>query len=204
MSVWVDKVLCAITFPAVRVKLGLIAVKRQILKSTGMNSSGFASCREHLRKQAHQWIGPVLRRRVDTSDLVQETIVYTIGKYAQLLGKSKREIYRWMVSVMKYRLMHHVELMQKEYSETDGYETECDARGMLAIEQLMTAELRLLVEKEVASLAADQQMIYRLRYQDELKFSQIAHEMQRSEASIRSLHHRMLIELKPKIQKYFR
>lgn len=83
------------------------------------------ACRERLRYMARRWMSPKLRRQIDSSDLIQETLLITFSKLSQLLGRPKREIYTWMIVVLRNRLLNHTKKLQCDIALTDRGKKNC-------------------------------------------------------------------------------
>lgn len=176
-----------------------------ILKTSNLTGSELVSFRKRLRHQARRWLGPKLRTQVDSSDLIQDTLAFTISRLSQLLGRSKHEVYRWMVSVLRFRVLNYAAMMKQRPFHGQSFAgmvkqewaTESDV-----VEEFLSAELRLLIDQEVEKLSPVSREIFLLHYVEGLKFSEIALRLNKSPASVRSSHHRLLEDLQYKIAKH--
>lgn len=178
-----------------------------ILKVSHLTGSELVGFRGRLKNQARRWLGPKLRTQVDSSDLIQDTLAFTISRLSQLLGRSKHEVYRWMVAVLKFRLLHYVEQMKQEPFQGQGF------LGLMkqpvlteneVVEECLSVELRMLIDQELARLSPGSREIFLLHYVEGLSFNEIALRMNKSPASVRSSHHRLLEDLQFKIAKHVR
>ena len=63
--------------------------------------------RDELKSSARRMIGPRMRERLDSSDLVQETLLVSVTKLSDIVGKPQKVVFQWMIGVMKHRVQHH-------------------------------------------------------------------------------------------------
>jgi RNA polymerase sigma factor (sigma-70 family) len=175
-----------------------------LIKPSQLTDSDLSSFRERLKSQARRWMGPKLRTRVQSSDLIQETFVYTISRLSKLLGRPKSEVYRWMVSVLKYRLLHHVAMMEKEPNQVLVSLLQEPMVHIEVVDALISVELRMFIDREVELLAPVSREIFQLHYVEGLKFCEIAGRLNKSQSSVRSVHHRLLEELQLKMAKHIK
>ena len=175
-----------------------------LIKPSHLSDSELSSFRERLKTQARRWMGPRLRTRVQSSDLIQETFVYTISRLSQLLGRPRSEIYRWMVSVLKYRLLHHVAMMEKEPNQVLATLLQEPMVHIEVVDGMISAELRMLIDRELELLTPVSREIFQLHYVEGLKFCEIAIRLNKSQSAVRSVHHRLLEELQRKMAKHIK
>lgn len=176
----------------------------RLLDSTQLTGSAMVDIRRRLKLQARRWIGPKLRVHVASSDLIQETLAYTLERLSQLVGRPRHEVYRWMIRAMRYRLMRYVTMVERQPERVmAGLLTEPALEGAI-LEGLISAELRSLIETELKRLGPESIQLFQLYYVEELKFSEIAERQGKSPAAVRAAHYRLLIELRMKIEKHVR
>ena len=175
-----------------------------LIKPSQLTDSDLSSFRERLKSQARRWMGPKLRTRVQSSDLIQETFVYTISRLSKLLGRPKSEVYRWMVSVLKYRLLHHVAMMEKEPNQVLVSLLQEPMVHFEVVDTLISVELRMFIDREVELLAPVSREIFQLHYVEGLKFCEISVRLNKSQSAVRSVHHRVLEELQLKMAKHIK
>lgn len=161
------------------------------------------ACRERLRRMARRWMNPKLRRQIDSSDLIQETLLITLSKLSQLLGRSKREIFSWMVAVLRNRLLNHSKKIRHDSDETSEgiLEKASDPFDFLA--SLLSTELRTVVDQELEKSNSLDRKIFELHYYEGMSFEMIAKEVNRTKPAVRSIHYRLLKSLRPRIEKHF-
>ncbi len=162
-------------------------------------------CRSRLKRSARHWIGPKLRRNIDSSDLIQETLLITLSKFSYWLGRPKKEVYCWMVSVLRNRLLTHVKLAGKENNEadSDAIALEMPSKDADLLDALLSQEMRNFVKKELQDYDPIVRDIFELHYFESMPFTEIAKLVKRSPSAVRSIHSRTLKSLKPRMEKLF-
>lgn len=162
------------------------------------------ACREKLRYMARQWMSPSLRHRLDSSDLIQETLLITLSKFSTWLGRPKHEVYRWMVSVLRNRLLNHARCDARERGHVEMELPELVQNTNDVLAAVLSAELREVVDSELDKAETQARQIFELHYYEGLGFAEIANRLNRSESAVRSVHYRLLGTIRPRIEKQFR
>ena len=157
------------------------------------------SHRKNLKFSARRMIGPKLRERLDSSDLVQETLLVTVSKISEVVGKPEKVVFRWMIGVMKHRLQHHARSMHNhgpfnelKFDTPDTRDTDQSAR-------LVDDELRTRVVESLRTMSTLEQEIFHMRYQEELPLHEICRRTCKTEASVRGLLFRTVVKLRAKL-----
>lgn len=161
------------------------------------------ACRDKLRHMARRWMSPKLRNRVDSSDLIQETLLITLSKLSMWLGRPKHEVYRWMVSVLRNRLLYH--------ARNEAMERRNMAHELLVLSQnnsdvltaVLSAELRDVVNIELEKAEPLARQIFELHYYEGLGFNEIAILLNRTDSAVRSAHYRLLSAIRPRVERQF-
>ena len=53
-------------------------------------------------------LGPKLRRVVNSSDLIQDTLLVAIQRLSLLRGLPPAQVFTWLIQTMQFKLMHLV------------------------------------------------------------------------------------------------
>ena len=165
-----------------------------------LSGSELSGLRQRLKGQARRWIGPRMRGQIGSSDLIQETFADVVTQLSGWLGRPRHELYRWMMKVMRYRLLRQAEMARQrpglmELLADPAVEGE-------VVEGLIAAELRMVIDREVDRLGPLAGAIFQLYYVEGLTFSQIAERLDKTPAAVRAAHHRMLDRLQRKIARH--
>ena len=129
----------------------------------------------------------IVRRNVnsheDADDILQNTFIKIFRHIKGYEGRS--ELFTWMYRITSNEIINHqkkntkmkvVTLEQHDFQTAEAY--------------INTDDLPLALEAAVASLPERQQMVFRMRYFDELTYKQIAELLQLTEGALKaSFHH---------------
>jgi len=129
----------------------------------------------------------IVRRKVssheDADDILQNTFVKIFRHIKGYEGRS--ELFTWMYRIASNEVINH----QKQISRMKIVSLEDQDTGM-AEGYVNTDDIPGSLEKAVAGLPERQQMVFRMRYFDELSYKQIAELLQLTEGALKaSFHH---------------
>ena len=152
--------------------------------------------RDDLKSSARRMIGPRMRERLDSSDLVQETLLVSVTKLSDIVGKPQKVVFQWMIGVMKHRVQHHArEIYNHGTFDQPKFDTP-DPRSHDHSVSLLHDELRQRVMNKLTEMSAIEHDVFRMRYYDELSLSEICKRTGRTESSVRGLLFRTVCKLR--------
>lgn len=163
-----------------------------------MHNDDIQQVRKDLKSHATRMLPDKIRSRVNSSDLVQETLIITITKLSKLTSCSKSSIYKWMLTVMRYRILHHNRAVNKEKSMRSSISSVEYVPDEL-LQGLMKEEFANIVLKTLKNQKENNRKIFQMRYIEGLKLETIADSTGKSVNSIRSILYRMILDLKQSI-----
>ncbi|HEX2972744.1 MAG TPA: sigma-70 family RNA polymerase sigma factor [Tepidisphaeraceae bacterium] len=166
---------------------------------------------QYLTLLARVQIGRRLQRKIDPSDLVQETFLEAHRQFAQFRGVSEAEFLTWLRRILAGQLA----LLLRRYLGTKGrditLERELAAqldqsshavdRGLLASystpsQHAARREQTVLLAEALAKLPEDYREVIILRHLENLGFAEVAKRMGRSEDSVQKLWVRALANMR--------
>lgn len=154
------------------------------------------SYRDDLKSSARRMIGPRMRERLDSSDLVQETLLVTVSKLSDIIGKPQKVVFQWMIGVMKHRVQHHAREMYNHGTfDQLKYDTR-DPKPHDHSASMLHDELRQRVLSKLSEMSAIEHDVFRMRYYEELPLSEICKRTGRTESSVRGLLFRTVCKLR--------
>lgn len=172
-----------------------------------------AICRQvqdYLQMMATQHLDPGLRRKLNPSDIVQQTMTRMIHGFENFRGKTSAEFYGWLTQILKNEIhtirrdLHRAKRDVKRETELDG-EGGCDA-AVVALDptatpgtQAIRAERKLLLATIMKRLPADMEMVIRLRTLEGLPFQQVADEMEKTYDATYKLWKRAIIQFQSEL-----
>lgn len=143
-----------------------------------------------IREQAGNGFPSAVARRVDPSDVVQETLLEASRDFHDFQGKSGKEWRAWLERVLANNLVEcvrrHVDAekrsVTREYSCTEGGNT-VPANDSPPDQRAIRAEFGRCVHLVQSKLEADQKRILEMRYWQGASLSEIASSMKISKSS---------------------
>jgi RNA polymerase sigma-70 factor (ECF subfamily) len=166
--------------------------------------------REYLQLLARLQIDPRLRRKLDSSDLVQEVLIKAYQNLHQYRGQSSKEMQAWLRSILAQVLAEALRYYSRQKRDMDleqsleaglhkssaKLEILLTGTGTSPSEQAMLNEELPRLAGALGQLPEDQRLALELRYLQEFPVAVIAQEMGRSEASVAGLLRRGLQRLR--------
>jgi RNA polymerase sigma-70 factor (ECF subfamily) len=165
--------------------------------------------RNYLRLLARTQIDLTLRVRLDSSDLVQETLLEAFRDFRQFAGSTEKELVAWLRRILVRNLadqVKHHKAQARNWGRQESLEALLD-RSSSAAEQALARgistpsaqaarrEQAVLLADALARLPPDYREVIVLRNLEHLKFEEIATRMNRSVGAARMLWSRALEKL---------
>lgn len=154
-----------------------------------------------LRDRAHRLIGPGLRPVLDTSDLLQETLLIAVRRFAELSGRPARQVLAWLLKAMQLRLMsyvrdHRVELAGRR--EAVAADDPAAGGPSPALGRMIREEFRGLLLGMIEALPEAERRVILMLYHEKSTTAAVAADLGRSEGAVRALHQRAVRRLREK------
>ena len=147
------------------------------------------SHRATLTRQADALIGPSLRKRMSSSDLVQETFMSASANISDFRGTTDAELLNWLNEVLRSRLVDGVR--RHRLAESRRQAREVSYLPQRLADRKSTPAEEVAVRDEAAALLAaldrlptTLQSVVRLRYIEELTFEQISERLDISVSTV--------------------
>lgn len=163
---------------------------------------------ERVRRIVRMRIGPVLRRRIDSGDILQETFIAAVGSFDRFEVRDEASFISWLARIAQRQVFaavdHHS--AQKRDSgrdvplvhsvRTDAIGIDPAASGLSPVDQLSHDEQTSMVEECIAELPEPYRELIILRDYAGASWDTIAEETGRpSAAAARMMHSKAMIDL---------
>jgi RNA polymerase sigma-70 factor, ECF subfamily len=161
----------------------------------------FELCRGYLGVIARAQVETWLRRKVDASDLVQQTLLEAHCGFGRFAGESEAELRAWLRKILahnaadfvrryrgtaKRQARREVPLGDPAQSDVRGA-AEPAAPGATPSQEFLQLDAELRVVAALAELPADYQEVISLRNLQRLPFLEVAQRMRRSRPAVQML-----------------
>jgi RNA polymerase sigma-70 factor (ECF subfamily) len=158
----------------------------------------FDLCHGYLLSVARGELDPHLQAKGGASDVLQETFLEAQRDFAGFRGSTDKELLAWLRRLLLNNLSNFSRDYREAAKRSIEREVPLDNGSAGAAEAVpsdslspsahaLAGEQREALERVLQRLPADYQEVIRLRYQEELSFTEIAALMQRSSNAVRKL-----------------
>ncbi len=165
--------------------------------------------RNYLRLQARALIGSALRRRLDPSDVVQETFLEAARDFGNFAGGTEGELVAWLRQMLVRNLADQArrhQAQRRDVRRVESLEAMLERSSQQVQDALATGlsspsaqarrrEQAVVLADALATLPPDYREVIVLRHLERLKFDEIAARMGRSPGAARMLWTRALERL---------
>jgi RNA polymerase sigma-70 factor (ECF subfamily) len=144
-------------------------------------------------------LGPKLRRVVESSDLIQDTLLIAIQRLSVLRGRPPAQVLSWLFQAMRFKLLHHLRDQGEDETVARAFEdlpTEAEMSGVSGLGMLIRGEIEELLLSSVQELPEIEQRVIFGIYREQLTPADLARELGRTEPAIRGIHFRGLKRLR--------
>lgn len=158
-----------------------------------------AACEDALRARARRLVGPRLRRLVAPSDLLQDTMLIAVRRYAEISRMPPRQAMAWLSQTMRFRLLRRLRDARAELEGVEsrgGLVPQVAADSTPPLSRLVRRELQAALLARIDELDELDRRVLRWIYVDRLETAAIAERLGRSESAVRGLHHRAIRRLR--------
>jgi len=169
----------------------------------------FALCRSYLGFAARSQVETWLRRKVDASDLVQETMLEACRDFEHFAGHTEQEWLAWLRKILAHNAADFVRRYRGTAKRAAGREVPLRDPGDSAApgapepaaeqptpsQEFLQLDTELRVTAALSALPADYQEVILLRNLQRLPFADVAERMNRSRPAVQMLWMRAIHKL---------
>lgn len=164
----------------------------------------------HLNESANRNLGKSLRQKAGVSDIVQQSFVQIIEKFAQFRGNTRAELLAWIESIVvneirntnrafKTRKRDVSREQSLQQSQNPTANSPADPQ-LTPSSEAITQEKKQRIHQLLNELAPDYAEVIRLRNLESLPFKEIADRMNRSEEAVSQLWYRAMLKFEQKLK----
>jgi RNA polymerase sigma-70 factor (ECF subfamily) len=169
----------------------------------------FGLCRSYLGFVARSQVETWLRRKVDASDLVQETMLEAYRDFERFEGCTEKEWLAWLRKILAHNAADFVRRYRSTAKRAAGREVsfrdpddshapgvpEPVARQATPSQEFLQLDMELRVTAALSQLSPDHQEVIVLRNLERLPFDEVAERMGRSRPAVQMLWMRAIRKL---------
>ena len=176
----------------------------------------FELCRGYLGLVARSQVETWLRRKVDASDLVQETMLEACRDFARFEGRTEKEWLAWLRRILDHNAADFVRRYRGTAKRAAGREVpfrdpgdsdspgapEPAAQQLTPSQEFLQLDTELRVTAALSGLPPDYQEVIILRNLQRLPFNEVAKRMDRSRPAVQMLWMRAIRKLQEALDGY--
>lgn len=144
----------------------------QQLKDTKSKESAFRELISLYKERLYWHIRKIVISHDDADDVLQNTFIKVFKNIGSFKGDSK--LYSWMYRIATNESITFINKRAKE-RKVDISEIHSELAATLQSDVYFSGdEIQLILQKAIATLPTKQQLVFNMKYFDELKYSQIS------------------------------
>ena len=142
----------------------------------------------HLYKERLYWhIRKIVISHDDSDDVLQNTFIKVYKNIGKFKGDSK--LFSWMYRIATNESITHLNKNAKRY-KSSSEEMQTKAVNSLTSDVYFEGdEIQLKLQKAIATLPQKQQLVFNMRYFDDLKYKDMADILETSEGALKASYH---------------
>ena len=157
------------------------------LKNPKTKEIAFKNLLKSYQKRLYWHIRRIVLLHEDTDDVLQNTFIKVYHHIDSFKGESK--LFSWMYRIATNEALNHLKKKAKYLQISDEAYQEY-LMTQIAEEAYYTGnEIQLLLQKAVATLPEKQQLVFKMKYYEELKYDQISEILNVSVGSLKASYH---------------
>lgn len=157
------------------------------LKSDKTKEAAFKELLKLYKERLYWHIRHIVKSHDDADDVLQNTFIKIFRNIDSFKGESK--LFSWMYRIATNEAITHLNQKAKRQSITS------EALQQKVIEQLKTDvyfdsdEINIKLQKAIATLPEKQQLVFNMKYFQELKYKEMSEILETSEGALKASYH---------------
>lgn len=168
------------------------------LKDTKSKESAFRELISQYKERLYWHIRKIVISHDDADDVLQNTFIKVFKNIDKFIGDSK--LYSWMYRIATNESVTFINKRAKE-RKVDISEIHSELAATLQSDVYFSGdEIQLILQKAIATLPTKQQLVFNIKYFDELKYNQISEILTTSVGALKASYFHAVKKIKKYIQ----
>ncbi|MBU2938897.1 RNA polymerase sigma factor [Lacinutrix sp. C3R15] len=159
----------------------------QQLKSKNSKEQAFKELITQYKERLYWHIRHIVKSHDDTDDVLQNTFIKVFKNIDNFKGDSK--IYSWMYRIATNEAITHINKNAKRLHITNEETQQLAINNLQSDVYFEGDEIQLKLQKAIASLPEKQQLVFNMKYFQEIKYKDMAEILQTSEGALKASYH---------------
>ena len=157
------------------------------LKTEGTKELAFKELLANYKERLYWHIRNIVKSHDDTDDVLQNTFIKIYRNIDGFKGESK--LFSWMYRIATNEALTHLSQNAKRHHLTTEAFQEQAISNLKADIYFEGDDIQLKLQKAIAKLPNKQQMVFNMRYFQELKYSDMSQILDTSEGALKASYH---------------
>lgn len=157
------------------------------LKSTQYKERAFRELMGLYKERLYWHIRNILKSHDDTDDVLQNTFIKIYNNIHNFKGDSK--LYSWMYRIATNESITFINKRAKQLKITNEEFQELAIRNLQSDVYFEGSEIQLKLQKAIATLPEKQQLVFNMKYFEDLKYKDMANILDTSEGALKASYH---------------
>ena len=157
------------------------------LKDTANKDTAFRELLSLYKERLYWHIRKIVISHDDADDVLQNTFIKVFRSIDKFKGDSK--LYSWMYRIATNESITHINKNAKRL-KISNEEVQTNAINNLTADVYFEGnEIQLKLQKAIATLPYKQQMVFNMKYFDDMKYKEISEVLETSEGALKASYH---------------
>lgn len=157
------------------------------LKSESHKEEAFRELIALYKERLYWHIRNIVKSHDDTDDVLQNTFIKIYRNISSFKGESK--LYSWMYRIATNESLTLIDKNAKRLQITSEEIQEAAINNLASDPYFEGEAIQLKLQKAIATLPQKQQLVFNMKYFEDLKFKEISEILQTSEGALKASYH---------------
>ena len=169
------------------------------LKDENSRDKAFEILLDKYKKPIYWHIRKIVLDHDDSHDVLQNTFIKVFRGIKNFKENSK--LYTWIYRIATNESLNFIKIKAKKHFKTSEEMIKCQTEKLKEDPYFDGNELQLELQKIVNSLPTKQKLVFQMKYEQEMKFKDIADILETSEGALKASYHIAVKKIKKEIIK---
>ena len=157
------------------------------LNDTATKSKAFNTLVSLNKERLYWHIRRMVKSHEDTDDVLQNVFIKVLQNIHKFKGDSK--LYSWLYRIATNESITHINKVAKRLQITNEEVQNLALQNLESDVYFEGDEIQIKLQKAIANLPSKQQMVFNMKYFQELKYSEISSILETSEGALKTSYH---------------
>lgn len=162
-------------------------IKALITDTESTKNKAFSQLITQYKERLYWHIRHILKSHDDTDDVLQNVFIKVFKNIHKFKGES--QLYSWLYRIATNEAITHLNKNAKRLKISNQEAQELAIKNLEADVYFEGDSIQLKLQKAIAALPEKQQMVFNMKYFQELKYSEMSSILETSEGALKASYH---------------